>query len=150
MVPPLFDIRIRNQAQGASLPLPYFKAAVRAILKILKQKNVAVSILFVGDRRMQFFNRHYLKHDRTTDVIAFPAGTQVRERSRRLYFLGDILISVPTARRQARVYGNPLNYELCFYLCHGILHLMGYRDKTQKEAIRMQRLQQKILKQIGV
>jgi probable rRNA maturation factor len=81
-----------------------------------------VSVLFCGDRRMRTLNRRYRRKDRSTDVLAFPAGDGG--------LLGDIVISVPYATRQARRRREPLPRELDRLLLHGYLHLLGYDHET--------------------
>jgi probable rRNA maturation factor len=97
-------------------------------------------------------NKEHLNHDWATDVISFGQKTgpySAREKARGA-FLGDIVVSWDTARREAPRYGNAPLYELCFYLCHGLLHLMGYNDKTVKQRNQMHKMQAKTLKKIGL
>ncbi|MDP3919771.1 MAG: rRNA maturation RNase YbeY [Candidatus Omnitrophota bacterium] len=121
-------------------------------LRALGLRSGVLSVLLVGDRKMQSLNRRYLQHDRPTDVIAFGGllDSGRLEATQGRPYLGDIVISVDTARRQARSYGNSFSYELMFYLCHGILHLRGYRDKTVKGASAMEGKQKTLLKKIGI
>ena len=99
--------------------------------------GLEVNFLFVSDIEIRRFNRRYLHHDRTTDVIAFP----MKEAG----ILGDILISSDTAKRQAREEGHSLLTELTILAIHGILHLIGYRDDTKKERERMWRKKRELL-----
>jgi probable rRNA maturation factor len=86
--------------------------------------KVEVSILFCGDRKMRTLNRLYRKKDRPTDVLAFPgAGDGL---------LGDIVISVPYAARQAKQRGEPASREIDRLLLHGFLHLLGYDHETDE------------------
>jgi probable rRNA maturation factor len=87
-----------------------------------KPKIEEVSVLFCGDARMRALNRRYRRKDRSTDVLAFPAGTNG--------FLGDVVISVPYASRQARRRGEPTSREIDRLLVHGLLHLCGYDHET--------------------
>jgi rRNA maturation RNase YbeY len=101
----------------------------------------------VGDRRMRRLNRMYRKKDRTTDVLAFP----MRE-SHNPYplLLGDVVISVPTARRQAKESGRSLGDELAALLVHGVLHLCGYdHERSAREAVRMRRRETAIVKMLN-
>ena len=120
-------------------------AGLRRIAGRLLQKvgcpKDSLSVLLLTDRRIRSLNRLYLRHDDATDVLAFEGGAG---------FLGDIAISLDTAKRQAARYGNSFAYELAFYLCHGILHLRGYRDGTKKEADKMLQKQARLLQSIGV
>jgi rRNA maturation RNase YbeY len=79
-----------------------------------------VSILFCGDARMRALNRRYRRFDRSTDVLAFPAEGEARG------LLGDIVVSMPYAARQARRRAEPLGREVDRLVVHGFLHLLGY------------------------
>jgi len=106
-----------------------------------------LSVELVGDRRMRRLNRVYRGNDRTTDVLAFP----MRESDNPWpALLGDVVIAVPTARRQAREAGRSLEEELAALLVHGVLHLCGYdHERSQNEAMRMRRRERAIMKTIG-
>lgn len=71
---------------------------------------------------MRSLNRRYRRVDRSTDVLAFPAGAGG--------VLGDIVVSVPYAARQARRRGEPVSREVDRLLVHGYLHLLGYDHET--------------------
>lgn len=86
---------------------------------------------------IQKYNQHYLRHNNPTDVIAFP----MKEKG----VLGDILISTDAARRQAKEEGHSLLTEVKILAIHGILHLLGYRDKKKKERGRMWKKTEELL-----
>ena len=87
-----------------------------------RSKTRDLSVLFCGDEKMRTLNRRYRGQDRSTDVLAFPAdGGEL---------LGDIVISVPYASRQARRRGEPVSREIERLLVHGLLHLNGYDHET--------------------
>ncbi|ALA60816.1 rRNA maturation RNase YbeY [Nitrospira moscoviensis] len=106
-----------------------------------------LSIELVGDGRMRRLNRTYRKKDRTTDVLAFP----MREaRNPHPVLLGDVVISVPTAARQARQAGRSLDEELAALLIHGVLHLCGYdHERGEREARRMARRERAVFRAIS-
>ncbi|MGH7890396.1 MAG: rRNA maturation RNase YbeY [Thermodesulfobacteriota bacterium] len=143
------DIQVRNDEKNIRVSLSFLRSKARRMLKILGWKKAGLSVLLVNDRKIRQLNRRYMNHDRATDVLAF-GQLKPSYRKGEIPFLGDIVISLPTTRRQARQFGNSFLYELCFYLCHGILHLMGYRDKSRKEAQRMERIQKEILKKVRI
>lgn len=146
-----YEIDIVNKTRAISVPIRFLKIKVGEMLKCLRWKKASLNILLVNDRRIRHLNRRYLNHDRPTDVMAFGQLEGPRPKPKGVMpFLGDIVISLDTTRRQAKIYGNSFLYELCFYLCHGLLHIMGYRDKSKSEAKRMERMQTKILKTIGL
>ncbi|HJX27826.1 MAG TPA: rRNA maturation RNase YbeY, partial [Thermoanaerobaculia bacterium] len=88
-------------------------------------------VRFCGDREMRRVNRQFRGKDKATDVLSFPGEEG---------HLGDILISVPTARRQALEAGHPAERELMVLLLHGVLHCLGYDHETdQGEMERLER-----------
>ncbi|MBM4132803.1 MAG: rRNA maturation RNase YbeY [Nitrospira sp.] len=114
-----------------------------------------VSLSFIGDASMRRLNRQYRRKDAPTDVLAFPMRhirTRVTSHASRFTssMLGDVVISVPQAARQACERGLPLHHELATLLIHGILHLLGYdHERNLREAQRMQRKEQAVLRAIG-
>ena len=145
-MPSFYDIQIKLEALKPRVSIPSLKKNIRAILKALGWKQAALSLLLAGDRKIRELNQQYLQHDRPTDVIAFSQleGKPLRSKGGRP-FLGDIVISLETTARQAAEFGNSFDYELHFYIVHGILHLMGYDDKTKKDGKWMEEKQTMIL-----
>ena len=103
-----------------------------------------LSLELVGDGRMRRLNREYRNKDRTTDVLAFA----MRESSSPVVaLLGDVVVSLPTARRQAKEGGRSLSEELAWLLVHGVLHLCGYdHERSPAEARRMKLREQRVLR----
>jgi len=100
-------------------------------------------LLLVGDRTMARLNGRYRSIPTPTDVLSFPMREgPFGELSEDL--LGDVVISVETADRQARAAGRSLRKELAALLIHGILHLLGYDHQTPSEAKRMKRLERRL------
>jgi probable rRNA maturation factor len=98
---------------------------------------------------MAALNRTYRGVAGPTDVLAFPM-TEGRFASSWPDLLGDVVISVETARRQAGVRGRDLGAELALLLVHGILHLVGYDHGTATERRRMWQKQREILAACGM
>jgi len=113
------------------------RASLRKLLSLTGQRNAEVSVLLVGDTAMRSLNRRYRGRDRTTDVLSFP----LREgRFSRIQpqVLGDIVLSLPTAARQAKAAGESYYSEIERLLVHGYLHLLGYdHERSRAEARRM-------------
>jgi probable rRNA maturation factor len=104
-----------------------------------------VSIVFCDDGFIRTSNRDYRGYDRSTDVLSFPqepvpGGPDV---------LGDVVISVEAARRQAREQRHSLAREVEWLLCHGVLHLLGYDDAAEEDLERMRRRQFQTLRDAG-
>jgi probable rRNA maturation factor len=96
-----------------------------------------VSIALVSDREIRSLNRRWRAKDRPTDVLSFPLEEPGS--------LGDVVISIDTARRQAREGGWPLAVELRRLLAHGILHCRGYGHDAPAEARRMAAAERRLL-----
>jgi len=102
------------------------KAFERLLADLGRQYRLAdpeVTLAFVGDRAIRTLNRKFMKKDRPTDVLNFPLGEKGPDGK---YYLGDIVIAVPVAARQAREKGHSLDRELRLLAIHGYLHLLGF------------------------
>lgn len=104
-----------------------------------------LSVTFVGDRTMRRLNRDYRGIDKTTNVLSFSMG-EGDFAGLNSHLLGDVVISVDTARREADEEGVSLADRLGFLLLHGILHVTGHDHERSgdEEARRMERAQRKI------
>ena len=104
-----------------------------------------LGICLISDRLMRDYNRRYRGKRGTTDVLAFPGGSEPTPEGGR--YLGDIAISVPRAERQAREAGHSLPRELQLLLLHGYLHLLGYDHENDEGAMKRleRRLQRRLL-----
>lgn len=102
----------------------------------------AVSLLFTGDDEIQILNREYRGKDKPTDVLSFSAIEGLTPRSFEKD-LGELVISLDTAKRQAKKYKVTLSEEIARLIIHGLLHLLGHdHEKVSKQkAQRMRRLE---------
>ncbi|MEQ9320241.1 MAG: rRNA maturation RNase YbeY [Polyangiaceae bacterium] len=109
----------------------------RRALKMLRElalEGVELSVALVDDACIQELNRDFRGKDRPTDVLAFAMREgEAMPESEELELLGDVVISVETARRQAERRGRRLLDELTMLLGHGLLHLLGYDHATKAE-----------------
>jgi probable rRNA maturation factor len=110
---------------------------------------VELSILLTSDRGIQALNRSWRRKDHPTDVLSFPAGSSPPGHAGPRH-LGDIILSLDTARRQAREHGWSLAEELDLYLAHGLLHLLGHDHHRRRDAERMARLESQLLGRPGM
>jgi probable rRNA maturation factor len=115
-----------------------------------------MTLVITDDAEVQELNRNYRDVDATTDVLAFAFEEEAGEggeafvlptQSRR--YLGDVIISLPQARRQAEAGGHPLASELCLLTVHGTLHLLGHDHAEPEEKARMWALQREALEKLG-
>jgi len=102
-----------------------------------------LSVALVDDARISQLNRQLLGRCGPTDVIAFEAEQDTEGSS------GEIIISVQTAQGQAQQYGHSLTAELCLLAIHGLLHVMGYEDQTEAGQTEMERIQERLLSEVG-
>jgi probable rRNA maturation factor len=122
-------------------------ALAKSFAKSLKLSNVELSLSLVRDPAIRKLKREYFGIDAATDVLSFPAGDFPGPGPRPL---GDIVISLDTARRQAKDLGTTFEHELALYLAHGLLHLLGHDHQTAKDARTMERLERKLLGHAGM
>jgi rRNA maturation RNase YbeY len=101
-----------------------------------------LNYVLLDDPTLLEFNKRYLDHDEFTDVITFDGqtGTGVS---------GDILISYDRVKENARTFGVPAQQELRRVMVHGLLHLLGHRDKTKAQREAMRALEDKYLARLG-
>ena len=98
----------------------------------LKQEITEVSAAFINDEVMKGLNRKFRKKNRTTDVLTFPADDSLNDPAASGRPLGEILISVDQARRQALEEQHTLATEVRHLLLHGIIHALGYDHETDQ------------------
>jgi len=109
-----------------------------------RKSGCGVTLLLAGDREIRTLNRRHLGQDRTTDVLSFPAMDALEPG---VEHLGDIAVSLPRARRQARRAGWPIGSELALLVTHGYLHLLGHDHETDDGT--MHRLEARLLEQVA-
>jgi probable rRNA maturation factor len=107
-----------------------------------------LTIVLSDDTRLQELNRDYLGVDAPTDVLSFPADQDDPETG--APYLGDILISIPRAERQAAEAGHPLETEVQLLVVHGVLHLLGHDHAEQGEKANMWAAQSQVLAGLGL
>ncbi len=107
-----------------------------------------LGIHLVSDRRIAALNRRYLRHEGPTDVITFDYGPPPSSASELPALRGDIVISLDTARRQARTYRTSWPAETVRYLVHGLLHLRGHDDTRPAARRRMKRAEDRLLRRL--
>ncbi|HKY31343.1 MAG TPA: rRNA maturation RNase YbeY [Candidatus Polarisedimenticolia bacterium] len=114
-------VLVRGGGPPALAP-PAARRLVRALARRLRVPHRSAAVVFAGDDLLRELNRRYRGKDRPTDVLSFPSGEEGH--------LGDVVISSPTARRQARRKGHPAAAEARVLILHGFLHLLGYDHET--------------------
>lgn len=124
------------------------KAAQVTLELVDHPKDLDLSIVVGNDHLVHDLNHRFRRVDATTDVLSFPAG-EIDPDTSDLY-LGDVIISLPQAQRQAATENHPLEDELQLLVVHGILHLLGYDHLKTADKKRMQAIQDKIIKTLAL
>jgi len=127
--------------------------------EILKEEKVEtepeISILFVDDDAIKKMNLTYRGIDQPTDVLSFamrdqPVHTPMFITVAEHNVLGDVVISLETARRQADDYGHSLAREVGFLAVHGMLHLLGYDHLNAEDESKMRQKEERVLAAAGL
>lgn len=139
-------IRVRNLQRKIRLDTRRLKRVGERALARLGRPEAECSVALVDDARIARLNAQYRGRPEATDVLAFPMGEGPLRRLHP-HLLGDVVISVETAARQARARG--LDAQAALLLVHGLLHLQGYDHQTPKDRRRMGRAQRAILRAIA-
>jgi len=134
---------------GAAAHLRQLRRSAGRFLAALDLEGVELAILLTCDTGIRALNKSWRGKDRPTDVLSFPAGAPV-PRATGPRHLGDVIVSLETARRQARAHRRSLAEELDLYLAHGLLHLLGHDHHRRGEARRMAELESRLLGRPGM
>lgn len=140
----MIDIRVVNAH-------PTYRTSITNTIKVARRvfasehhTHALCSIVYIDDRRMIDLNGTYLHHRRTTDVLTFP----LCEKDDRA-LAGEIYINLDQARRQAKYYKATIKNEIARLVIHGVLHLVGYNDRTTHQKKKMTKLEDQYLTDHG-
>jgi len=134
------EILISNECPGIKVDTREIKEQIGKILTSLDCNEHEISILFVGDPGIRDLNHQFRGMDCPTDVLSFPQLSEGEAEPPGAPVLGDIAISLETARQQSKNHGLSLGEELTLLLIHGILHLLGYdHEISDQEEERMRK-----------
>ncbi len=127
----------RRARKSAPLSSQSIQRLGQQMLNFLGLPNSELSILLCDDPKIHEINLEHRDKDKPTDVLSFPQAEferpEVVKSPHRLELLGDVVISIDTAERQANSRKRPLFDEVRFLLAHGVLHLLGYDHMTPEE-----------------
>ena len=138
----LMSVDIVTRIKGRRVSAQKIKGKAHRILKLLKENQSELSLALVGNGEIQKLNSQYRHKNEPTDVLSFPQEENLPKGKK---LLGDVVISVEQAEKQAKDGMKTLEMEIEMLLIHGILHLLGYdHEVSQKEARRMKRMETKI------
>lgn len=115
------EIVVQNPLRYQAIERSALEEWVTLLVADVAPETASFGVRLVGDREMQEINRQYRGRDAATDVLSFPGGESAEG-----HHLGDVVISVPTARQQAESRGHSTQRELRLLLVHGVLHCLGH------------------------
>jgi probable rRNA maturation factor len=141
-------IYYRNGVRRSGVDGRALVATAKRLLAAIDQRDSAISLTLIGDRAMRELNREYREKDAPTDVLSFPLEQAPAAEAERL--LGDVVISVDTAARQAAEYDATLQRELYRLLIHGLLHLLGHDHVLAAERRVMEREERRLAAAIAL
>ena len=138
-------ICIHNRQRAVVIHTATVRKQVLQIMAYLGCPEQELSVVFGHDRLLQELNRTYRHKDRPTNVLAFPqAPTYAGEPTSPM--LGDVIVALPTAAREAHNLNQSLEERVVYLLLHGILHLLGYEHEgSVAQRRRMEALEQEVL-----
>ena len=157
-------IQIENEQSAVEFDDRLSGLIEKTVLESMREENLNmgcyVSITITDDASIREINHQFRNIDSPTDVLSFPLvnmknGTLISDEGdydmdEGLLMLGDIVVSLETAVRQAELYGHSLERELAFLVSHGAFHLMGYDHMNSEEEAEMLSKQEKVLEKLGL
>jgi probable rRNA maturation factor len=131
------------------LDRPLIRRAIKCVLDRAEFGSATLNVYVVDDATIHELNRKHLAHDYPTDVLSFfvdydekhPDGEHIE---------GEIVVSADTARATAKRLKWKAHHELVLYIVHGMLHLVGYDDRSRKAAALLRRRERDVLAAIGL
>jgi len=104
----------------------FLKKWIAEVITLENKKKGAINFIFCSDDYLSQINLEYLNHDTLTDIITFDYT-----KDNKGLISGDIFVSVERVRENAKLFDMPFTRELHRVMIHGVLHLLGYKDKTK-------------------
>lgn len=150
---------IENMENDVERWIPMLEQLLRIVANKEMLSGGEVSLTFVDDDTIRLLNHQYRNIDEATDVLSFPLVEDGEERTVELeqdtdsslpILWGDIIISVPTAKRQSDQFGHSMEREIGFLFVHGFLHLLGYDHLDDESEREMFRIQEEVLSEAGL
>ena len=134
-------IEILNQQNKLRVRIQTYRDLLDKLVSHYKLKNQEITLVFVDNPAIKRLNKKYLNKDTATDVLSFPINEKASDSK---FYLGDIIVSVPYARKQAQTQKHSLERELKRLTVHGFLHLLGFEHFKGMEE-EEEKLQKKVL-----
>lgn len=125
----MFRVELASRVKGVKISRRMLQDVAMLVFREEKVSPRGIlSVGFLGEEEIRAVKREFFNQDIDTDVVAFPYGEDDRDK-----VWGEILICIPVAQRQAAERKTKVEEEILFLFIHGLLHLLGYQDATEKE-----------------
>lgn len=141
------DINIKN----------HLEKVIREVLNVEKvdQEKCEISLSFVDEEKIRQLNKDFRSIDRVTDVLSFPIEDFFNEDRENILekpylMLGDVVICLDVARKQADELGHSFEREIMYLTCHSIFHLLGYDHIEDDDKKIMRSKEKEVMKNLGV
>ena len=149
---------ISNQQNVVKIPRGIRLLIRRCCVAVLVNEqfpgSAEISVSIVDDEQIHALNKQYRNVDSSTDVLSFPLGADGEydiNNDTGAQMLGDIVISIEHAQKQAELYGHSFDREIAFLTVHSMLHLLGYdHEPGGLELVRMREKEEAVLTQLGL
>jgi probable rRNA maturation factor len=143
-------VYLSNATRKTGLDFCAIERTVDALLAATNERDSSISVSFVRDPKIRELNRTFRGKDAPTDVLSFPLVEPDDTYAGAERLLGDIVISVDTARRQAADYDASIEREVQRLLIHGVLHLLGHDHLEPAERAAMEAEERRLAEAIGM
>jgi probable rRNA maturation factor len=140
-------VEVVNRQRKLRLEPERWREFAERALKVVPSNGAGATVAFVSDRAMRELNRRWRGKRGTTDVLSFPSGQEEFEKGEGLS-LGDVVVSVEQAARQAAEHGLDFEGEVRQLILHGLLHLCGYDHET--DGGEMNALELRLRRRLGI
>ncbi len=149
---------ISNRQKAVKIPTGLRMLIRRCCHAVLQlegfQDSAEISVTFVDNEQIREMNSQYRDKDAETDVLSFPMGENGEydvNHATGAKILGDIVLSVPKAMEQAKLYGHSLEREIGYLTAHSMLHLLGYdHEEGGLARVRMREKEETVMQQLGL
>ena len=138
-------VSIASPQEVVEIDRGHFRAVVRAVLEGESVADAEISLAFVDNTTIHRLNKRFLDHDEPTDVLSFPLSEANAKKLQ-----GELVIGAEVAQAQATERGHDVKAELTLYVIHGLLHLCGYDDHDESEALKMRQRERYHLEKLGL
>ena len=143
-------VYLSNATRSTGLNFGAIERTIGTLLAAVDERESSISVSFVRDPKIRALNRTFRGIDRPTDVLSFPLVEPGDAYPGAERLLGDIVISVDTARRQALEYDATIDREVQRLLIHGVLHLLGHDHLEPAERAAMEAEERRLADAIGM